>query len=69
MGDNFEEKSFKEKLKDMGITNPKIVRRPSGLYIAYPQPGSSETWKASYYKDDEESYHFEYTNDVKPKKY
>ena len=69
MGYNFEEKNFKEKLKDMGISDPKILRRPSGLYIAYPQPGSSETWKASYYKDDEDRYHFEYTNDVKPRMY
>lgn len=61
MGYSLDEKTFKDKLKDMGITNPKIVKRPSGLYIAYPEPGSKGTWQASYYKDDD-GYHFEYTN-------
>ena len=63
MGYNEEEKYFKDKLKEMEIYNPKIVKRPSGLYIAYPQPGELATWQASCYKDDEGQYHFEYTKD------
>ena len=68
MGYDLREKNFKEKLNEMGLEKPKIVKSPSGLYIAYPQPGSTETGKASYYEDDEGT-HYEYTNDSEPKKY
>ncbi len=65
MGYNEVEDYLIGRLKEMEITNPKIVRTPSGLFIAYPQPGSFETWQASCYKDDKEQYHFEYTKDSK----
>ena len=54
-----EEKIFREKLSAFGIKNPKIIVSPSGVLIAYPEPGSHETWKASFYQDDKEQYHFE----------
>ena len=59
MGYSIEETIFREKLLTFGIKNPKIIESPSGVLIAYPEPGSDENWRASFYKDDQEIYHFE----------
>ncbi len=56
---SIEEKIFKEKLRAFGIYDSKIIERPSGVLIAYPQPGEDEKWKASFYQDEKEQYHFE----------
>lgn len=54
-----EEKIFREKLSAFEIKNPKIIVSPSRVLIAYPEPGTNETWRASFYQDDKEQYHFE----------
>jgi hypothetical protein len=59
MGISVEEKIFRKKLRAFGIYYPKIMERPSGVLIAYPQPGEAEKWKASFYQDEKEQYHFE----------
>lgn len=67
MGISVEEKIFREKLRAFGINDPKIIESPSGVLIAYPQPGSDETWKASYFH--EENQRFEYVDNIKAKIY
>ena len=59
MGISVEEKIFREKLRAFGIKDPKIIERPSGVLIAYPKPGEDEKWKASFYQDEKEQFHFE----------
>ena len=54
-----EEKIFREKLSAFEIKNPKIIVSPSRVLIAYPKPGEDEKWKASFYQDEKEQYHFE----------
>ena len=67
MGYSIEETIFREKLRAFGIKDPKIIQSPSGVLIAYPQPGSDETWKASYFH--EENQRFEYVDNIKAKIY
>ena len=67
MGISVAEKKFRENLLAFGIEDPKIIVSPSGVLIAYPQPGSDETWKASYFH--EENQRFEYVDNIKPKNY
>lgn len=67
MGNSVEEKIFREKLRAFGINDPKIIERPSGVLLAYPRPESNQTWRASYYH--EENQRFEYVDNIKPKKY
>ena len=59
MGYSIEETIFREKLRAFGIKDPKIIERPSGVLIAYPKPGEDEKWKASFYQDEKEQFHFE----------
>ena len=65
MGYSIEETIFREKLLAFGIKDPKVIERPSGMLIAYPQPGSDETWKASYFHEEDQR--FEYVDNIKPK--
>ncbi len=67
MGISLEEKIFREKLRAFGIKDPKIIESPSGVLLAYPRPESNQTWRASYYH--EENQRFEYIDNIKPKKY
>jgi len=54
-----EEKIFLQKLNAFGIKDPKIIESPSGLLYTYSEPEANHTWKASFYQDDNELYHFE----------
>lgn len=62
-----EEKIFRQKLRAFGIKDPKIIESPNGVLIAYPKPGSNDTWKASYFHEDNQR--FEYVDNIKPRQY
>ena len=67
MGYSIEETIFREKLRAFGINDPKIIQSPSGVLLAYPRPESNQTWRASYYH--EENQRFEYVDNIKAKIY